>query len=416
MPAPLASWLSGLVTLAAVLVPDLRPLSVGEIIDVAIKMWRRQFGTLARIVFVVVAPVELFATLVTASVSNFDVEAFDPATGDPTLDGGAFAGWLAGMFTAQVLSGLAFLISSAAVLRAVSVAYLGGTPDWRESLRAATSRLPSLLWLGLLMFGGLGLAAIALIIPAIWLGVAWSLAFPVMIAEGQRGTKAMGRSFRLVQNRWWPTFGALFLAFLLQSFIGLVLGIPLGILTFTSEGDSLVAIFFSMIVNVVASVVTTPFMAAVLVLIYFDLRVRKEGFDLQLLAQGVGHPGSPGAESWTAGADSGGHWGGGGSQWGDAGGGWSQSPGGNWPAPSGNWPSPSGSPPGPAGHSSWAPPGSGLPASDPPAGPSPGPRFDDPIDPTRPSGAWPPPPRPEEPRDRTGSEGESSPPGEQSEQ
>jgi predicted secreted protein len=424
---------AGLVTLAAVLVPDLRPLSVGEIIDVAIKMWRRQFGTLARIVFVVVAPVELFATLVTASVGNFDVETFDPATGDPTLDGGALAGWLAGMFTAQLLSGLAFLISSAAVLRAVSVAYLGGTPDWRDSLRAATSRLPSLIWLGFLMFGGLALATVALIIPAIWLGVAWALAFPVLIAEGQRGANALRRSFRLVQNRWWPTFGALFLAFLLQAFIGLVLGIPLGILTFASEGDSLVAIFFSMIVNVVASVITTPFMAAVLVLIYFDLRVRKEGFDLQLLAQGVGHPVSPGAESWTAGGGSGGHWGGAGGQWGDAGGGWGDAPGGNWPSPGGNWPAPSG---GPAGSSGWAPPGSGLPASEPPAGPPGGPRFDDPIDPTRPreewpppppprpeepdpsrpSGVWPPPPRSEEPGDPTGPGDEPTPPpGEQPE-
>jgi hypothetical protein len=376
-----------------VLVPDLRPLSVGEIIDVAIKMWRRQFGTLARIVLVVVAPVELFATLVTASVSNFDVETFDPTTGDPTLDGGAFAGWLAGMFTAQILSGLAFLISSAAVLRAVSVAYLGGTPDWRDSLRAATSRLPSLIWLGFLMFGGLVLAAIALIIPAIWLGVAWALAFPVLIAEEQRGVDAMRRSFRLVQNRWWPTFGALFLAFLLQSFIGLVLGIPLGILTFSEQGDSLVAIFLAMVVNVVASVVTTPFMAAVLVLIYFDLRVRKEGFDLQLLAQGVGHPVSPGAGTWTAGAGSGGHWGGGGGQWGDAGGGWSQAPGGNWPTPSGQgWP---------AGSSGWAPPGSGLPATDPSPAPPPA-RFEEPIDPTRPSQQWPPPPRPQEPDGPTG--------------
>ncbi|HEX6382445.1 MAG TPA: glycerophosphoryl diester phosphodiesterase membrane domain-containing protein, partial [Acidimicrobiia bacterium] len=386
---------AGLVTLAAVLVPDLRPLSVGEIIDVAIKMWRRQFGTLARIVFVVVAPVELFATLVTASVSNFDVESFDPVTGDPTMDGGAFAGWLAGMFTAQILSGLAFLISSAAVLRAVSVAYLGGTPDWRESLRAATSRLPSLIWLGFLMFGGLALAAVALIIPAIWLGVAWSVAFPVMIAEGQRGTTAMRRSFRLVQDRWWPTFGALFLAFLLQSFIGLVLGIPLGILAFSTDGNSLSAIFFSMIVNVVASVITTPFMAAVLVLIYFDLRVRKEGFDLQLLAQGVGHPVSPGAESWAAGGASGGHWGGGGGQWGNAGGGWGEAPGGNWPSPGGG-PAP------PPGHSGWAPPGSGVPASDPPAAPPPAPQFDDPIDPTRPREQWPPPPRSEVPEDPTG--------------
>ena len=316
--------------------PDLRPLGVGEIIDVAIKIWRRHFKTLAKIVFIVVAPVEIFSTLVAASVSNFDVETFD-STGNTTLDGGALAGWLAGMFTAQLLSGLAFLISSAAVLRAVSVSYLGGTPDWRDSLRAATSRLPSLIWLGFLMFGGLALAAIALILPSIWLGVAWSIAFPVLIAEGQRGAAALRRSFRLVQNRWWPTFGALFLAFLLQSFIGLVLGIPLGILTVSTESNSLPAILFTIVVSVVSSVVTTPFMAAVLVLIYFDLRVRKEGFDLQLLSQGVGQPVSPGAGS-LARRDSGGYWGG------AAG---SGAPGGPWPPPGG--PPAGGGPAGPGG-------------------------------------------------------------------
>ena len=59
-----------MVTLTAVLVPDLRPLSVGEIIDVAIKIWRRHLPTLARIVVVVVAPVQILAALVAASVSS----------------------------------------------------------------------------------------------------------------------------------------------------------------------------------------------------------------------------------------------------------------------------------------------------------------------------------------------------------
>jgi hypothetical protein len=412
-----------------VLVPDLRPLSVGEIIDVAIKIWRRHFKTLARIVFVVVAPVELFSTLITASVGNFDPETFDPVTGDPTFNGGAFAGWLAGMFTAQVLSGLAFLIASAAVLRAVSVAYLGGTPDWRDSLRAATSQIGRLIWLAFLMFGGLMLAAVALILPAVWLGVAWSLAFPVLIAEGQRGTKALGRSFKLIQNRWWPTFGVLFLAFLMQSLIGIVLGIPLGILTVLTSGDSLVAIFFSMIVNVVASVITTPFMAAVLVLIYFDLRVRKEGFDLQLLSQGVGIPGGayPANAPWLTGGGggqwAGGQWGGAGGQWGNPGGGWGGQ-GGNWPSQTGNWPPPTGEPVGPgygstgaggypapgsgsappgggwpAGSSGWAPPGSGLSPDETPTGPPPPtPQFADPIDPTGP----PPTPQFADPIDPTG--------------
>ena len=68
-----------LVTLAAVLVPDLRPLSVGEIIDVAIKIWRRNLATLAKIVFVVVAPVEILSALIGASVSSSEIETFDAA-------------------------------------------------------------------------------------------------------------------------------------------------------------------------------------------------------------------------------------------------------------------------------------------------------------------------------------------------
>ena len=42
------------------------------------------------------------------------------------------------------------------------------------------------------------------------------------------------------------------------------------------------------IVNTLSSLITLPLFAAVLTIIYFDLRVRKEGFDLQLLARGVG--------------------------------------------------------------------------------------------------------------------------------
>jgi hypothetical protein len=339
-----------------VLVPDLRPLSVGEIIDVAIKIWRRHLSTLARIVFVVVAPVQVLAALVTASVTSTDAvfNRVDEA-GNPSIDTHALAAWVAGLVTAQTLSALAFLIASAAVLRAVSVAYLGGTPDWRDSLKAATSRLRSLIWLGLLLAIGLGLSAVALLIPFIWLGVSWSIAFPVLIAEGERGTGALRRSFRLVRGRWWPTFGALALGFMFQFFVGLVFGIPLSLLAQRWDSGSVAAIAVRTVVSVISSVITTPFMSAVLVLIYFDLRVRKEGFDLELLSQGVGIPGAalpargpwvtPGAwvappGSWPA--PSGPQTEAGGGRSGSPGG-----PGGGWPPPGGQWPAPSGGrPPG----------------------------------------------------------------------
>jgi len=403
-----------------VLVPDLRPLSVGEIIDAAIKIWRRHFPTLARLVFVVVAPVQVLSALVRASVGAGDT-VFNgvDAAGNPSVDTHALPGWLAGMFTAQALSALAFLIASAAVLRAVSVAYLGGTPEWRDSLKAATSRLRSLIWLGLLMGGALFLAALALFVPFIWLGVSWSVAFPVLIAEGERGTGALRRAYRLVRGRWWPTFGALLVAFMFQFFLGLVLGIPLALLTASWDSGSTAAIALTSVVSVASSVVTTPFMAAVLVLVYFDLRVRKEGFDLELLSQGVGIPGAvlPSRGSWLPP----GAWGDQGAwgtpqAWGSPGAwgtpsGWGGS--GGWPAPSGGWPAPAGgwphdatgtapttegwsSPgeagaPGPAG--AWGPPGTPEPTSRattaPPAPPEP---WEEPSDPT---GGWGPPPPPD---------------------
>ena len=342
------------ITLTSVMVPELRPLAVGEIIDVAIKIWRKHLPTLARIVFVVVAPVQILSALVAASVTPSDTtfETVDP-NAELTVDTGALAAWLAGMFTAQLLSALAVLIASAAVVRAVSTAYLGGTPEWRESLRAASGRLGSLIWLACLMAAGLGLALVALVVPFFWLGVSWSLAFPVLIAEGLRGTGALGRSFRLVQGRWWPTFGALVLAFMLQFFVDLVLHLPLGLL-FVMDADSLAGLTVSTVVSVISSVLTTPFMAAVLVLVYFDLRVRKEGFDLQLLSQGVGVPGTPipGAPPWATSGP--------------------LPPSGPWPPPGGGWPAPTGPSPAPppsappAG-SSWESPADGGPP--PPPGP-----------------------------------------------
>ncbi len=288
-------------TVAPVSVPELRPLSVGEIIDVAVKIWRRHFGTLARIVLVVVTPIEVLSVLVLSSVTPESAQPDDP---DEALS------FLLGSFTALGLRFLAYVLSSAAALRAVSVAYLGGQPDWQESLRAAASRFGALVWLFVVSGAGLALALMFFVVPFFWLAVSWSLAFVVLIAEGLRGTPALSRSHRLVKGRWWPTLGTLSLAFLIQIVISALVGIPLGIITFNSEPGSAAALVSTAVANVIASVITTSFFSAVLVLIYYDLRVRKEGFDLAVMAQSIGmtdagpQPGWP--PGWSGGMPAGG--------------------------------------------------------------------------------------------------------------
>ncbi|MGH8971790.1 MAG: hypothetical protein ACRD0C_01110, partial [Acidimicrobiia bacterium] len=279
-------------------VPQLRPLSVGEILDVALKIWRRHFVALAKIVLFVVAPVQILSSFVLASAlpnsdAFFDPSAFDTTTDTTTdvfvdsFDGGDAAAFFAAFALVTLLSGLAFVLSSAAALRAITVAYLGGTPDWKESLRLVVSRLGRLIGLSILMGLGLTLGFALCLVPGIWLGVAWSLAFVALVAEDLSGTAALRRSYNLVRGRWWATFGVLLIAFIINTVVDQIVSIPFAIGSFFSA-DSVVGFSLSAVANIISDVITTPFVAAVFVLVYFDLRVRKEGFDLQLLAQAMG--------------------------------------------------------------------------------------------------------------------------------
>ena len=137
---------------------------------------------------------------------------------------------------------------------------------------------------------GLGIVAgtIAFILPGIWLYIAWALAMPALLVEGLRGRKALGRSYGLVKGRWWRTFGVIAFGFIIVGvFSGIVQAVFLVGIVFEPDNDALILIL-SALSGIVGLVIGTPFQAALLTVVYFDLRVRKEGFDLELLAQGIG--------------------------------------------------------------------------------------------------------------------------------
>ena len=153
--------------------PQLRPLSVGEVLDASFKVVRQSFGMLALCVLVVAVPLEIISTLVAASTSD---NAFNLDSGpvNNVSTGTAAAGQLLIAIIGIVLSTLA----TAACFRAVSSTYLGEKPSVGESLSFAASRLLPLIWLSILYSFGLIIPFILLILPGIWLSVAWSLSYP----------------------------------------------------------------------------------------------------------------------------------------------------------------------------------------------------------------------------------------------
>ena len=268
---------------------SLRPLGIGETLDVAIKVYRARFATLAKAVAVVVTPVYLFTALVELSLPSDDEfgTSTDPVTGEVDFDFGDFWTSIAGFLVAALASYLASQLATAASFKIVSGTYLGEEPDWRDSLRFAIVRLRSLIWLSFVFYVLLALGFLACVIPGIYFYAAWSVAVPVLLLEDIRGRKALKRSRELVKDRWWHVAAVILVSGLLVSIVGSAISAVLLGVTAVAENDLLDALARAL-GNTAGAVVTTPIAAAVTMVMYFDLRVRKEGFDLELLARQVG--------------------------------------------------------------------------------------------------------------------------------
>jgi hypothetical protein len=122
---------------------------------------------------------------------------------------------------------------------------------------------------------------ILLIAPGIWIGVKLSMAGPVIAMEGAGVTGALGRSFRLVTGRWWPTIGWLVFTGLLGGVAAqLVQLVAVPLLAIGSLGIG-AGLSFG-----VAVVVQGFIVAAIAVMVavwYVDLRVRQEKFPSESL-------------------------------------------------------------------------------------------------------------------------------------
>jgi hypothetical protein len=271
--------------------PQLRPLGIGEILDVSLKIAWRNAGTLVRIVLFVVAPAQALSALVQVSASP---DLYDPGGGfggfedtSTTSESDAWT-FFAGLAVAGLIGFIAGQLATGASFKAVAQAYLGERTNWKDSLRFALRRFHSILWIVILTGIVILVALFFCLVPGIWLWVSFAVALPALMTEGLRGRKALARSFRLVRGRWWRTAVLLVLAFLLVSIVSGIISFAVAAVAVVRPDNPFVLFLIGALSSTAGALVTTPFSAAYHTVLYFDLRVRKEAFDLQLLAQSVG--------------------------------------------------------------------------------------------------------------------------------
>jgi hypothetical protein len=260
--------------------PVLRPLGVGEILDTALAVYRRHAFALWKIVAVVVAlPAALNGALAVA-------------TRQVRNNGSNSGSLLLLELLVLVVTLVASSLATAAAYRLVADAYMGRAVDPDASLQFGLRRLASVMWVSILTGLGVAVASIFLLIPGIYLFVAWAVAIPVLLGENLRGRRALARSRSLVRGRFWPCLGVLVLSFLLEGIVTFSILLVVAKIV-DSTGNDTVLFFEQSISTLIANTLVLPFGVAVTTVLYIDLRVRKEGFDVQLLTHSL-QPGGTG--------------------------------------------------------------------------------------------------------------------------
>src|SRR5207245_5904465 len=150
-----------------------------------------------------------------------------------------------------------------------------------------------------------GIALMFLSIPGIYLALAWSLAIPVTVLEGGGLNTSVTRSKVLSKGSRWRIFLIYLLIILLSFVVGAVLqfALLLSIRLFgVHDRTTILAITHAMqsIGGFLSTSLVGPLATIALTLIYYDLRVRKEGFDLQLMMATLQPESSPSAQAAPA--------------------------------------------------------------------------------------------------------------------
>lgn len=280
----------------------LHPMGVGDIIDETIRLYRRNFRTFVGIVAVLQVPLVVLQMVQLAIVGPRFFDFASLATGDQSQLGPLIF-WLVSSLVLGVLSIFAFVIIQAALANAISERYLDRKITAGNAYRVALGCFWRILGNGLLVGIILVLLFMTFLgIPfAIWLMIRWSFAVETIVLEGKGVRGALSRSSALVKGSWWRVLGvfivAIVLQFLVASIPGGVIGLVVaGVATLVSPGAIYVATIINTLIGAVFGILSAPLVPTISVLLYYDLRIRKEGFDLQVLAERLGQGRPPAVE------------------------------------------------------------------------------------------------------------------------
>jgi hypothetical protein len=159
---------------------------------------------------------------------------------------------------------------TAMVVHALLAAADGQRPQPAAAIVSGLEAFRPVFMAVLIAAAGVVLGLFLLVIPGIWLLIRWLFTPQAVVLDGRRGTGALARSAELVNGAWWRVFG-------IWIFTVIVAAVPTAVITVPAEAwaKSADTEAISLGGQMLASLLTTPFQALLLTLLYFDLLARR---------------------------------------------------------------------------------------------------------------------------------------------
>lgn len=298
----------------------LRPMGIGDILDETFRLYRENFLLFIATVAVLEVPVQIINLVLVAVLPQPPQPAITPGqqftTGQFTAYVNSLAGRSGATSIGALLSGLASVFIAAALAVVISNRYLNHTTTVGQAYRATLDRFGSLLlaiiWIVVRFFLfaiavaivagviiaitaalhivalGIALAVIGgfvAVSAAIYCNVAWSLISQAIMLDGASGGGATGRSRRLVRGYWWKTLGLIVLLAILTAILSAIPASIVVAVVGAAPGAVGARVLVTSIVTLIISVLVTPISIGATTLLFYDLKIRKEAFDLETMAR-----------------------------------------------------------------------------------------------------------------------------------
>lgn len=260
--------------------PRFEAMTIGALLDRAFRLYANNFSLLLGITAVAYVPLYALMLLIQSS-----------------LTGGVSVTASLSALVAQVIfiilwASIALPISTGAATFAISERYLGNPVNSADALQRALKNLWTMSIAQLSAGARIMIGFILLIVPGILWSLSYALIIPAVMVEGLKAGPSLKRSADLAKGHRGKVFAIMvvinLLVVLLSSGVGSIAKL---FLTVESTGGAI----FANAIDSLMTILLTPLGIVANILLYYDLRIRKEGFDLEMLSRSFGTTTEPSA-------------------------------------------------------------------------------------------------------------------------